>query len=99
MYGGRENDRYSSDFLVNDTSSLGETKKPVWNGLHPGTRTIPRSGGSYRIPPRLPICDFPPALQRIPWDTPLQESPMGPVTEAAYTQLKVSSCYTNAMER
>lgn len=44
----------------------GKTKKPAWYGLHPGTRTIPRSGGSYRIPLRLPIFDFPPALQRTP---------------------------------
>lgn len=32
MYGGRENDRYSSDFLVTDTCSLGEDQEAsvVW---------------------------------------------------------------------
>lgn len=65
-YGGRENGKYSLDFLVTATYSLGQTKKPAWCGLCPGARTIPRLGGSLRIPPGLPICDFPPALQRTP---------------------------------
>lgn len=30
----------------------------------PGPRAIPRSGRSFRVPPGLPTCDFPPALQR-----------------------------------
>lgn len=58
MYGGRKNGKYSSDFLVTATYSLGETKKPAWCGLCPGTRTTPRSGGSFRSLPGVPIHDF-----------------------------------------
>lgn len=76
MYGGRENGKYSSDFLVTATYSLGETRR-AWCGLCPGTRTIPRSGRSFRILPGVPICDFPPALQRTPCEHHCESHPWG----------------------
>lgn len=56
----------------------------------------PGQAGPFKIPPGVPICDFPPALQRTPCEHHCESHPGGQ-SQVAYTQRRVSSCYPNAM--